>query len=709
MTKYLSFFLLFLVAAIQLVSAPSDQGKIEITAKDVVAVENTVQAKGDVVVYYEDSVIKATSATYDKSKKLLILDGKIEMIGYDGSKEHSDHIEIYTESKEVTFDELFLIGKNDVWLFSKDAQKQGTNYILGPSLISSCDMVDPTWRMAFSHSVFDSDEKYMKIYDAKVYLWDTPVFYTPYLAFSVDRERTSGLLFPRFGYTSNEGFMYEQPIYWAIAQNMDMEFNPQYRSLRSLGLYTTLRFVDSPYSSGALRVGYFKDKKSYAEEYDLENDSHYGIEFNYESSKVFSDKLPSGFTDGLYVNTTYLNDIDYLNLQQNNLEHFGLVPLQESRVNYFLSNNDYYAGLNAKYFIDTREPSNDETLQILPVLQLHKYLDHFLWQNLTYSADLQFTNLDRKEGATLRQAELKIPLEFTASLFDDFLHFSLGEEFYYSKFFFGNGEYVHDDFEYYSSIHKIKFFTDLTRKYDDFIHVLQPSLGYIKPGSEHQSPIEFSSLSKEQKELFAVGLPEEHYAFRLSQYFYNENMALKFFQRFTQRYYLDREYELGDMSNEMQYNWDQWNLYNNITYSHEYGKIRESSMFMAYQTEGYYLSIGHTYKQVLPDQFYIIPANDLTLAFEYTVNQKFKLHGGFTYDVDDSSDNQWRFGGSYHRDCWSVSTSISQEITPRPTGYTTDNNFYVQLNFIPFGSVGSGDTPENNIPFESVDSGGIAE
>jgi hypothetical protein len=58
--------------------------------------------------------------------------------------------------------------------------------------------------------------------------------------------------------------------------------------------------------------------------------------------------------------------------------------------------------------------------------------------------------------------------------------------------------------------------------------------------------------------------------------------------------------------------------------------------------------------------------------------------------VDDSSNNQWRFGGSYHRDCWSVDAAIRQQITPRPTGFTTDNSFYVQLNFIPFGGIGTG-------------------
>ena len=44
--------------------------------------------------------------------------------------------------------------------------------------------------------------------------------------------------------------------------------------------------------------------------------NHYGIEFNYQSSEVFKKYLPEGFKDGLYVNTTYLNDIDYLTLQK---------------------------------------------------------------------------------------------------------------------------------------------------------------------------------------------------------------------------------------------------------------------------------------------------------------------------------------------------------------------------------------------------------
>jgi LPS-assembly protein len=529
----------------------------------------------------------------------------------------------------------------------------------------------------------------MKVYDAKVYFWDVPILYTPYLAFSTHKERSSGLLFPLFGYSAEEGFIYEQPIFWAISPSMDMEFNPQIRTSRSAGAYATLRFVDSNHSSGKLRVGYFKDQASYTEEYNLPNSSHYGVEFNYESSKIFSDKLKQGFTDGLYINTTYLNDIEYLNLQRTRLEHFGSSPIQESRLNYFLHNDDYYVGVNAKYFIDTRKENNDDTLQILPSVQLHKYLDHFLLDNLTYNVDFQVKNLDRKEGATLSQAEMKIPLEFTASFFDDYLNVSLGEDLYYSKFFFGNQSYTYDDFEYYSNIHKIKLFTDLTKNYGDFIHVLQPSFGYVIPGTESEDPVDFDRLTEEQKELFAVGLPEEHYIFSLSHYFYDTKMKLKFFQRFSQKYYLDRKYKFADASNEMQYNLKKWRFYNNLIYAPEFNKIRESSSRISLREKEYNFSLGHTYKKVLEDQPNTRAANDVNFNFGYMFNERVNFSAGLTYNVDEASSKQWKFGGSYNRDCWSMAASIRQDITPRPTGYTTDNTFYLQFNFIPFGGLGT--------------------
>jgi len=669
--------------------ATQEKSKIELIAKELDTTKITVKATGGVMVYYQDSLIKASSALYNKETKLLTLDGNVEMIGPEGTKEHTKHLEIITDKKDVTFEELFFVNENDVWLFSDKAHRLDGQYTLGTTILSSCDMNNPLWKMVFSHALYDSEAKYMKVYGAKVYFADIPVFYSPYLAFS--SKRSSGLLFPLFGYSAKEGFVYEQPIFWAISPSMDMEFNPQIRTSRSVGLYSTFRFVDTAHSSGKLRVGYFRDSQAYQEREKTKDLAHYGVEFLYDSSTLFSDYIPKGFKDGLYINTIYLNDIDYLNLQKSHLQHFGLTPLQESRLNYYLYDNDYYAGVNAKYFLDTRKESNVDTLQILPSLQLHKYLAPLIWDNLSYSIDFHINNFDRKEGVTLKQAEVKVPLEFTYSFLDDFLNISLGEELYYSKFFFGNGVYEHNTFQYYSNIHQVKLFTDLVKKYKGFIHIFQPSVAYIKPGNESAKPVDFNALDTDQKSLFTVGLPQEHYDFTLSHYFYDTNMRLKFYQRISQQYYMNREYKLADMRNEMQYNWRGWQFYNELIYSHEFSKVRESSSRISLNEKEYRLSINHSFKRLLShtslDQ---TVANDINFDFRYSFNEQVKFNGGFTYNIDKASSTQWRVGGGYKRDCWSVDFSVREDIIPRPAGVTKENTLYVQFNFIPFGGGGIG-------------------
>jgi len=670
---------------------------IEVTAKHVEGDNTTLYAKDGVVVYYQDSVIRSDSAIYHRDKHLLILDGHVEMIGYQGTKEHTTHMEIDTQTNKIKFKELFFTNENDIWLLSNNAERSKSIYTFGDSMLSSCDINDPLWKMHFSSSKYDAEAKYMKLYNTSVYFGDIPVFYTPYLAFSTSKERSSGLLFPLLGYTEDEGFIYEQPIYWAINRSMDLEVNPQIRTDRSVGVYGTFRFADSPYSEGKLRLGYFKDNDDYVEENKLDDSDHYGLEFLYDSSQVFSQNFSDEVKDGLYANITVLNDIEYLNLQKTHLRHFGQVPVQESRVNYFIQNDDWYGGLNAKYFIDTRLPDNDTTLQTLPSLQLHKYLKSLVFDNLTYSIDVQTKHLDRKEGSTLNQVEMRVPLEFTASFLDDYINVTLGEELYYGRFFFSDDKTLpHDYFQYYSNVHTAKISSDLTGKMDGLTHVIQPSIQYIKPGSEDHSPVDFETLIDDEpqvKDLFSVGLPEEQFVFTLGQYFYDEDMKLRFFQRLSQSYYQDREYETGELKNEMGFYWDEWSLYSNVYYSFEYSDISESSNSISYDNDYYKLSVGHTYKQRLKEKGSTVIANDISFDFQYAYNERVEINGGLIYDVEDETSKLWRVGGSYTRDCWSLAASVSADVRPRPstidgvTDYTQEYGFFLQLNFIPFASI----------------------
>ena len=203
---------------------------------------------------------------------------------------------------------------------------------------------------------------------------------------------------------------------------------------------------------------------------------------------------------------------------------------------------------------------------------------------------------------------------------------------------------------------------------------MHPSVTYSIPGNVIDRPVDFDSLDPDQQALFTHELPDEYFQ-RLSKSFHENDI-------------LYRKYE--DLNNEMQYNWNHWQFYNEMRYSFKYGKVRESSSRVTKYEDMYDFMLTHTYKQLLPDDdptFY--PANDISFDFNYKVDAHYAVSGGVTYNLDESTRNQWRLGGRYTQDCWSVDVSLRKDITPRPTGYTQQAGLFVQLEFIPFASMGS--------------------
>jgi LPS-assembly protein len=198
-------------------------------------------------------------------------------------------------------------------------------------------------------------------------------------------------------------------------------------------------------------------------------------------------------------------------------------------------------------------------------------------------------------------------------------------------------------------------------------------------------------LINRKKKLFAVGLPEETISFGLKQYLYDENMKMFFFQRLAQKYYPKREYKPSELENEMQYTWDDWTFYNYALYSHEFSAIHAMISSIELDGERYDVSLGHSYKQYLKKEGNSVAISDLNFDFKYSLNQRVRFDGGFTYDMEHKESKQWRLGIGYFRDCWSIDTSIEHKIRASSSGPEDIRTFYIQLNFIPFGSVGTGD------------------
>ncbi|KIM13346.1 MAG: hypothetical protein KU38_01455 [Sulfurovum sp. FS08-3] len=667
--------------------------RIEINAKDINSSNRQFEASHDVVAFANDAMIGATHLMYDKNTTALRLSGGVNILEYDGKNMIARAIEMNERAKTSHYQDAFIVTQEDFWLYSDTIDRHHEQYTFGPSIFSSCAIKNPDWIIGGERSLYDANRSKMKIYHAKVYAKNLPIFYFPYLSFSTKKERSSGLLFPTFGYNQNEGFIYEQPLFIAPYANWDIELNPQIRTKRSRGLYGTFRFKDTPYSYGSLRLGHFEDTLEYSQDNNLKNNTHYGLQFHYDSSDFLTSLKPQGFKDGLYTNITLLNDIDYINLQKDQMVSLlgSDSYIRESRMNYFLHNDNYYFGLYGKYFIDTRksDSDNDDTIQELPTFHLHKSTAQ-LYNDLIYNVDLKSYNYFRKDGTKAQKIDFFLPLSFSHSFFDDYLTVELSHNIYATKVYFANSDEAKlDDYKYAATYTKVGLSSELTRIYDNAIHTIRPFIYYIHPAWEDESSVAYEDLTGEARELFWVDYAQESLGMGLSHYLYAKSGKLKFYHRLFYTHFLEGEATKGDIRNEMGYYGDTFVLYNNLIYSQEDKKIKSSLSSIGLNNRDFYLGATYYYNNA----FELQKTKSVGLNFRYSVNDRLSLQGGVNYDLQNHYKTQWQFGLKYDRDCWSIALLFQQNTQPILTTLGADalenTSLTLQFNVVPFGTLGS--------------------
>lgn len=671
--------------------AEAGQGEtkqVQLQAEQISGDTTHLYAKGHIVLQYAKTLFLADSAAYDKRQKRLTVQGDVRIINPDGSRVETQKVTLNIKEEKVRFKKFFYADEENVWLSSESAEKRKQCYKLKEAMFSTCAVANPDWHLGFSEADYNATSKYIKLKDIKFYVGDTPVFYFPYLAFSTSRERSSGLLMPRLGYNTKEGLIYEQPIYWAISPSVDLEFDPQIRSNRSLGLYATLRFADSNHSEGFVRAGYFADDKDYVSTYNLKHDTHYGLEAKYESSDLLGSSKPEGYRDALYANIVLFNDIDYLNLQKNSLPHLSDSYLKESRFNYMFYGQKYYFGLNAKYFLDANKESNRETLQELPSLRWHKYSSAFALENLSYSIDAKLSHFIREKGNQSGQLELTLPVDYHLSFLDEYLKVKLSEELYA---FAGNFDLNGTGREGYNTLlatHKLKLYSDLVKPYGHGIHTLEWSAEYAHQDYLGDGLTAYRALDRSLRKDFLSHVPfDDRVTLALSQYWYGDDLTLGAKQRISQDYYPDRDKKWGDLRHELMLEYGNWSIVNLSEYSFAYQGLSEMSNKLLYHGERLVMDMEHFWRKDL--ELGKVLTNEIALNARYQYNDEIKLFGSITYDLEKKHSKKWRSGFRYDKGCWAVELSYEHDTKPiletTGGGSLSSNTFIVRLSLVPFG------------------------
>jgi LPS-assembly protein len=124
------------------------------------------------------------------------------------------------------------------------------DYDLSDSSLTSCRCPDGAkpWEVR-SSSCAITQGAYAHTYGSSFYFEGIPVLYTPWLAFPVKNERASGLLAPRWGTSSQDGFLYRQPVFVNVNESTDLTISPFIATNSRLGVESEVAKVFSATSN----------------------------------------------------------------------------------------------------------------------------------------------------------------------------------------------------------------------------------------------------------------------------------------------------------------------------------------------------------------------------------------------------------------------------------------------------------------------------
>lgn len=688
-------FLLFLISFVLLQAT-----ELEVFSGCVDSNGSVIHAKDDVNVIYENMMVSAQKMIYDKNKSTIDFSGNIRINKASDYFLFGETLHVNTKEKTNYFQPLFLHEKkNNLWFSAEKALSKEGVYDLHDAIVSSCNPMDPEWKISYSSGTYDSADKWVGLYNIVLYAGDIPFFYLPYFAFSTDTTRRSGFLIPTIGVSATEGVIIEQPFYIAVSDQVDIELRFQTRSERGNGLFTDIRFVDGLESEGNIKLGYFQETNEDNETFGWTNKEHFGIDIDYDRTHVIDDWIGSGVTDKFFVDIKLYNDIDYVNLQAKKNVITDTSTVLTSRLNYMLTGESHYLGVYGKYFFDTTAETTVETLQELPKFQYHKYVDTLGLDNLSYSFDYTTTARSRVRYPNAYENVMTVPIVYATSFFGDYINVSLTEDITLSNINFhqtdGNKSFERGN--YASSSQTLAINTDIMKKYENTTHAIRFGASYIFPGYEDKSGFyenkegQFSDQNCTVGELceFVQGSIDpvgKSVNIELTQYLFDKSGKEWLYHKLSQPISVEDNTSYGTLENEIRIKLtDNVTLYNNLFYDAQTDEFDKVSSSLSYNGNGVNGSLTHLFQnepEIGKESDYY------TFKLEYQTEGHYTYTTGYAYDDLLKTSRNIVAGIEMKKRCWSYAVQFSERIIPTSSASLIEQYVSLRINLLPITGIG---------------------
>ncbi len=308
-------------------------GAVAIEADQTELIGSKLIFTGNAEIERDGMLVNADKLAYDKEADTFTGQGDIRIQDPSGNIFQARSIEMEVETVIGSAEDV----QYSLTSIQPDGEIEGTNNIRahgvakridfeGHDLVTLHDATYSTCRKDKEIAVLNAGKIELdksagvgKARNMKLRLYDVPVFWFPYVSFSLNDDRKSGFLMPSFGSSDRSGTFIKIPYYFNIAPSMDATLSGNYYSKRGAQLQGEYRYLNSR-GKGNINGAYLADDKETGENrygylVDLRQQFARGWSASVNYSEVSDEDYFEDFSGNLLLtSSTYLRQegrIDY--------------------------------------------------------------------------------------------------------------------------------------------------------------------------------------------------------------------------------------------------------------------------------------------------------------------------------------------------------------------------------------------------------------
>ena len=639
---------LFLIVVFLLLtgSAFPSEIPVRITAEKLSGNVNVkVTAEGNVVITYEDVVVIGDSAFYDRENGILKVSGNVVI--KEGEVElHCQNLIYDLNTKRAVLEKVSgRVSPTDYIKADRVERISEKEWIAYDGVYTPCSHTCPDWSVKAKEFKVLLGESFKSKW-ASFRVKEIPIIVTPYLSGPIVKKRTSGFLFPKVGYRSDDGFIYKQPFYIVLGRSADLTLTYEKRFRNGNSKSGELRYVLSEKNRGNLYY-YVINRKE-------------GQDWKFTFSHDFN---PSDFFYGrgnveLINSRRYFKSTDSFDIEEKT-QVYTKSDITVSRLWKHAILN-----INAVY-LNYLDGSTDRVYQKFPTVNFY-LLDIPVWNTpFTFSTDSELTYFYRKAGGSSYRLNVKPAVRFSQSF---------GAVKNTAKWAFLLTEYQH------GGNRSIFQFTDVittTSHYslsDNLSLSLNPEFQFHFTENENQSDNPFYDNSDriEKEKSIIPGLTA--YLYRSGERLGRVSISGLY------NFYNDED-PWGLWKVDLDTNPVSWlMLKETVYYSPHDAEVKKTNSYISANLMRVSLWLNHYY-----DFDEEISANYLRWGFSLPINRIFSFSYQQRYDLKLTEDREWEYGFSANRGCWNGRLSYRWV---KNYDNTIDYQILLTINLLKLGNYG---------------------